>query len=378
KMPKAPKVPENARLTAADNTGLSEVLNTTSKGTRLDTTTGTVRADNELGTITRLEKPTDAQVAKALEQQRQVDIANRELRGTWRRAVDKVRDIGGRAPAVTAENAQAVKAKIGELVPEMPMQQAFAGDAAAMMRTGGNRGGLNSRGTGGTPGTRIMSRAENSIRKSAEFKALEDYQQRLSKEMSAIQKKEMAKIFDGLNNKTLGVTEAEKQIRTLLNNAKEATGEFVAEGLIYSNYKILGVVDIPARSSKVPILDRVYKIKDKETGQIKYLLAEIKGGERTSLGKTNAYDITFKNQEVIWTKIENQTVTQASPEWYWQRIVEIYESPKGRSLAYDLLEAIKQGRIEPFVIKSGSEMAPKFRLDSVSGFTSYFKNKWLP
>lgn len=376
--PKMPGIRENPRMVGRDNTGLSDVLNTPPSRGALDSATGTIRAENEIGTITTLEKPTEAQLAKALEQQRQVDIANRELRGTWRRAVDKVRDIAGRAPAVNAENAKIVKAKAAEAIAvEPPLQPAFAG--GPMMRTGG-KGGMNARGTGGATGGsgKLMSRAESSIRKSAEFKALEEYQSKLSRDMAALQKKEMAKIFDGLANKTLGVTAAEKQIRTLLNNAKEATGEFVADGMIYSNYKVLAVVNVPARSTKVPILDRVYKIQDRDTGQIKFLLSEIKGGERTALGKTNGYKITFRNGEAVWTETGKGTVVQASPEWYWQRIVEIYESPGGKQLAYELLEAMQKGRIEPFVIKSGSEMAPKFRLDSVSGFMSYFKNKQLP
>ncbi|MBO9728699.1 MAG: hypothetical protein J7623_08685 [Chitinophaga sp.] len=370
--PEVRGVPENPRMTGPDNTGLSDVLNVSSKGNTM--------AEDTLGTVTTLEQPTEAEAMKALEQQRQVDIANRELRGTWRRAVDKVRDMAGRAPALNAENVQAVKAKAGELLTvEAPLQPAMA--EGPMMRTGG-KSGMNSRGTGSTSGSggggKMMSRAEASIRKSDNFKTLMEYQDKLSGYMAALQKKEMAKIFEKLANKTMGVTAAETEIRNLLNQAREASGEIVADGLIYSNYKILAEIFVPARSSRVPILDKVYKIQDWQTGEIKFVLSEVKGGERTALGYVNRYRITFKNGESSWTEISKGTVEQASPEWYWQRVVEIYDSPGGKKLAYELLDAIRQGRIEPLVVKSGKAMTPRFKIYDVSEFKSYFRNKELP
>ena len=110
----------------------------------------------------------------------------------------------------------------------------------------------------------------------------------------------------------------------LLNAAKETTGEYVADGLIYSQYKVHEVIDVARRTEEVPILDRVYVVEDHETGEVFYIFAEIKGGERTKLGYTTYQPVTLTGGELAQHVAEK--VRQASPTWYYAKLVEISKS----------------------------------------------------
>jgi hypothetical protein len=68
-------------------------------------------------------------------------------------------------------------------------------------------------------------------------------------------------------------------------------------------------------------------------------------------------------------------VDQASGEWYYQRIYEIYE--KDPKLAKQLFDAIKNGEFETMVIKSAGPTSPRIRWDT-GDIADFFKNKiWL-
>ncbi|RAJ05216.1 hypothetical protein LX64_02370 [Chitinophaga skermanii] len=366
------KAPESPRALKADKTGLSDVLNTPTKVDDL--------LDESKSVIMQVETPTVAQVAKELEEDFKVIDDHFTLQSGVKQAYYKARDTLGKAPALTKENARMVKASIAEII-EMESPVMLVTNEGLSFRTH-TSAVQKSRGVGGsnkgTGTSRVQSAAENKIRKSPHYQLWEKFQDVLSVDMARLQRAEMDKIFSALANKTMGITIAEKRVITLLNKAKEANAEYITDSFVFSNHLDTVLVNIPSRTNQVPILDRVYQVTDLETGQRLFMLVEVKGGLRTKLGKTNSYDIQFVNGKSVWTELAKDAVVQASEEWYWQRIVEIYEAKGGKEIARKLLTAMKGGMIKPYVVKSNIEMVPRFRDDAVNTFMNYFANKNLP
>jgi hypothetical protein len=236
--------------------------------------------------------------------------------------------------------------------------------ATLVEKTGGS-------GTGGS-----VSRAESGLRNSAEFKLLEEYYAILEKDQSLLARKEVNAAIQGLKNGKLRYSEAQQEIINILNAAKEATGEYVGDAFANSTFEVQKALSIPRRQNNVPMLDRVYKVKEYGTGKIGYLLAEIKGGRNTRLGFVTKKIYSYKNKKLTITVVEGQLVKQASGEWYYQKIIEIYESGH-EGLARELFEAAKLGNVQTVIVKSGKDLEPfvTFNTDEI---VKWFAGKKLP
>jgi hypothetical protein len=229
-------------------------------------------------------------------------------------------------------------------------------------------------GASGTGGS--VSRAESRLRNLDEYKLLEEYYAILEKDQSLLARKEVNAAIQGLKNGKLTYSEAQQEIINILNAAKEATGEYVGDAFAYSTFEVQQAISIPRRANNVPMLDRVYKVKEYGTGKIDYLLAEIKGGRNTRLGFVTKKSYSYKNQKLTITVVEGQWVKQASGEWYYQKIIEIYESGH-KDLARKLFEAAKLGNVRTVIVKSGKDLEPfvTFNTDEV---VKWFAGKKLP
>lgn len=306
------------------------------------------------------------------------------FRGVSKKAVDKTKDLLAKRPALTGENAGKVLDKaqnipFGEKLAELAQQflgRELATPGGVMLRkvetkaTGAGIGG----GRGISEG-KIGRVGDKKLKSSIEYKNLEDYKKWLSTEDLRLLEKELNTIIKGME-RGLGYTTALQKVKNLLNAAKERTGERVADELVASNFEIIKEVLIPRRGEKgVVILDKVYLGKNRETKRTEYVLAEVKGGTRTRLGEVNAYIITFKNGNVIWKLDTKRKVKQASGEWYYQRIFEIYE--KQPALARKLFEAAKKGDVQSMIIKSGIKLEPMVTFNTAD-VISFFKNKAWP
>jgi hypothetical protein len=249
-----------------------------------------------------------------------------------------------------------------------------AGGAAG---TGGGGGGAAA--AGGGRGAREAVR----LRKTKEFAQLEDYLYLLEDGNKLQVRRARAQLMMKLERGMVRYGEARKEIVNFLNTAKETTGEYVADGLVYSSYKVRRIIDIPRRNAKVPILDRVYEVEAHGApGDVFYVFAEIKGGRGTKLGSVSEKEYEF-SAEGLAVETHATQVRQASPEWYYQKIIEMYETgatalerQRNQAVARELFDAAKAGKVESLVIKSGRSLDPFVKVDS--GFTAWFKGKVLP
>jgi len=308
-------------------------------------------------------------------------------RGTMGKLKNKVEDTIGSLPEISLDNAsiaaKKVTDKIGQEVRLGEFEPAVAG--GPQFRVSQESRGL---GTSGTrePRTGFRTNASSKLDRTDTFKSLDDYYQFLESSEAKVAKAAVADIKYKVDTGVMKITEAENKLKAVLNTAKEQTGEYVAESFIRSNFKVLGVVRIPTRGAGAPVLDIVFKVKGVR-GRTEYILIEAKGGPRTNLGEVTPKDIKVVKGKVVMTTINGNPVKQASPEWYFQKIVEIYQS-KGyaatakasaalereyKRLARDLLESARQGKVSTAIIKSGSAMDPKFRFSS-DEFVKYFAN----
>jgi hypothetical protein len=254
--------------------------------------------------------------------------------------------------------------------------------------------GLNTGGGATAVGFRLETRLQNS----KVVKVIDEYLPILEEGDKKLTQKEINAIRQQLRTGKLRYSEAVQEMINVLNTAREMTGEFVADSLVWSNYKVRRIVTIPSRANGVPILDRVYEAEDPNTGQTTFIVAEIKGGKNTGLGSVTRKVYEFKNNKLQITKVSGE-VEQASPEWYYQKIIEIYElgGKRNQSLARSLFNAVKSGKVKSMVIKSGRNAGerPKFAGDQFmnpspkvegTGLTpsktdkisSWFSNKQLP
>jgi hypothetical protein len=233
-------------------------------------------------------------------------------------------------------------------------------------------------GGGGRATTRpsTVSPAVAKLQRTKEYLELDSYLEVLDDATKLQVRRARAKVLAQLERGTLRHGSARQQLVTLLNGAKETTGEYVADGFIYSSYKVRSVVDIPRRNSKVPILDRVYEVESYDKpGEVFYIFAEIKGGPRTRLGSVSRKAYVYSATKGLTTRTLRAEVTQADAEWYYQKIIEIAERGN-KALARKLFKAAKAGKVESFVIKSGRDLRPRWNQDLT--FTNWFKNRSLP
>ena len=261
-------------------------------------------------------------------------------------------------------------------VPDAP-----AGGARGAGGTGGGKGG---RGGAAAAGAGRGAREAVRLRKTKEFEQLEDYLFLLEDGNKLQVQRARAQLMMKLERGMLRYGEARKEIVNFLNAAKETTGEYVADGIVYSSYKVRRIIDIPRRNAKVPILDRVYEVEAYDRpGDVFYVFAEIKGGRHTKVGSVSGKEFEFSVAEGLAVETLATRIRQASPEWYYQKIIEMYETgatalerQRNQALARELFDAAKAGRVESLVIKSGRSLDPFVKVDSA--FTAWFKRRVLP
>jgi hypothetical protein len=115
------------------------------------------------------------------------------------------------------------------------------------------------------------------------------------------------------------------------------------------------------------MLDRVYKVKRYGERGTKFLVVEVKGGEATRLGEVTKKQYTYVGGGVVVSEIKGQNVRQASGEWYYQKMMEIYIADPQRNvgLVREMFEAARNGDVESAIIKSGRELErPRVLADS--------------
>jgi len=291
-------------------------------------------------------------------------------RGTVSRAVVKLTDkIKDKFFAMR-------KVELASLVEEITSgSTALATNEGVVLRVAEVPTGTGARGLGGS-----VSRAESALQKSRLYSKLEEYYKFLTKEELLLAKNKINTVLDNLRKGTLKYSEASQQVLNVLNGVKEKTGEYVCDFTVLSNFEVLEVLSIPRRGRTdglgPPVLDRVYKVKNPQSGQIEYLLAEVKGGERLRLGWVTKKTYEYKNNKLTITVVKGEEVRQASGEWYYQKIIEIYETGD-KTLARKLFEAAKGGRIKSIIVKSGKELDPKITFNTAE-IIGWFKGKKLP
>ncbi|MGA9519930.1 MAG: hypothetical protein WBV82_00620 [Myxococcaceae bacterium] len=285
------------------------------------------------------------------------------------------------------EQVSASKAPIEEALP----QGELATEGGGMFMTGkSGGGGIGTRGKGGTgvtstnPNDRYVTALENS----EEYQKVQGYSERLdpAHKLEARQAVNAAKAE--LRAGKLTLVEAKQKIVNVLNAAKEATGEYTADVIVLSNYERVEFIEIPVRKNGVPMLDRVYKVKSYGQRGSKYLVVEVKGGINTRLGEVTRKEYEVVSGEVVMREFPKQMVKQASGEWYYQKMMEIYMADPRRNAALvrDMFASARNGEIESAIIKSGQELERarllvdtnpriKYNTDEI---TVWFRNRELP
>jgi hypothetical protein len=249
---------------------------------------------------------------------------------------------------------------------------------------GGTGGGKGGRGGAGAAGAGRGAREAVRLRKTKEFAQLEDYLFLLEEGDKLAVRRARTQLMMKLERGLVRYGEARQEIVNFLNAAKETTGEYVADGLVYGSYKVRRIIDIPRRNADVPILDRVYEVESYDRpGKVSYVFAEIKGGRHTKLGSVSEKEFEFSAAKGLAVETHAAQVRQASAEWYYQKIIEMYETgatalerQRNQALARELFDAAKAGKVESLVIKSGRSLDPFVKPDPA--FTAWFKGKVLP
>ncbi len=281
---------------------------------------------------------------------------------------------------VVKQRAEAVARAAAEILPQ-PAAVTPAGIVLRVADEGGvaaaSEGG--SRATGGRGiGKANAGEAEMAaLETSAEYKSLAEYRKMLTPDQWRAVEQRLEAIRNELK-RGAAYAEARQKVTNLLNGAKEVTGEYVADSLGLSNYRIVDSLAIPVRRNGVPMLDRVYKVEAYGARGRKYLFAEIKGGRATRLGNVTKkiYVYDGANKVLRITELAGQRVRQASPEWYYQKIIEIYEAGH-EDFARELFGAAIRGEVESVIVKSSIDMEPFFTFNS-DEIIAWFKDKKLP
>jgi hypothetical protein len=215
------------------------------------------------------------------------------------------------------------------------------------------------------------------LKRSKDYSALEKRIEYLDTEDQKIARNERDDILRQYERGTLKRGSAEKQLKRLLDDVKEATSIYITDGFIWSNWDVRSVVDIPTRENGIDIIDRVYEVQNPKTGKVGYVFVEIKGGPRTRLGSVTK-KVYVAEPSGVEARTVPGTVRQATPEWYYQKIMEIYNRPGAgnRALAERLFAAAKRGDVESWVVKMTGELEPIPTHDP--SFSKWFRSKSLP
>jgi hypothetical protein len=298
-------------------------------------------------------------------------------KSTVAKAKDKLTD-----KVMTLPSKEAVAARL-EKLPEVVRQAEPVTNTGLTFRTGGAAKTTGGTGRGGTPTNLGNSR----LAKSEKLKQVESYYELLTKEEALLAKKEVNAIFDELNRGVISYSQASQRLTNVLNGAKEVTGEYIADGVIHSNFKVIKEIAIPRRKNGVPMLDKVYKVKNPDTGAIDFLLVEVKGGEATRLGKVTAKQFQPKGGTITVTIDPNRMVKQGTGEWFYQKMVEIFEAEaiavdrataarmqrEFKELAREMFAHAKSGKLQTAIIKSGRKLDPYVK-ESTAEAATFFQN----
>lgn len=303
------------------------------------------------------------------------DLTQSKIKAPVSKMVEKMSDFKIQSEQIAIDISEILGQAVEKYLPKPPQ---LATNEGLIFREADR--GIQSKST--EVGSRSVSRKDNrlveSVKKSKDFKELEHNYQYLIDEDRNFAEGSVKTIFDNLNRSTTTPSKAAKKIKTLLRDVKEKRGELMTENTITSTYEILEPYDIPRRGKKEkgpPILDRVYKVKNYTTKQIYHIVVESKGGPNTSLGYVNKQEITIKNGRFEKKYVDGK-VRQATGEWYWYKIVEVYETGN-KALAKTLLEAARNGKLESYIIKTTKEMDPKITQNTLE-VSSFLKGKNLP
>lgn len=262
---------------------------------------------------------------------------------------------------------EAAPAAVKEQLP----QGELATDTGATLRLGGAKGGKGAGVSGGgRRGTASANPNDAKVAKleaSQEYQEVEGYYRRLEPDEALEARKAVNAAKQELRNGKLTLAEAKQKVINVLNASKEAAGEYMADVVVLSNYEKVEFITIPVRKNGVPVLDRVYRVKSFGQRGMKYLVVEVKGGVATHLGAVTKKQYTYVGGRVIVREVPNQMIKQATGEWYYQKLMEIYLADPSRNVALvrDMFKAARNGDIESAIIKSGRELErPKLLADT--------------
>jgi hypothetical protein len=177
------------------------------------------------------------------------------------------------------------------------------------------------------------------------------------------------------------IKQANKELKTLINKAKELSGEEMSLVDVFSRFEVDYHLTIPIRGKKgPPMLDVGVRLKKGQP--YLFVLVEAKGGKDTGLGKVTRKQYSYAGKTLVEVDMPSGGfVRQATGEWYYQKFAEIYlagqgSNPPGQAamdLALELIEAAKQGKIRFEVIKHSTDIAKD--IDDTASVTAWFSQK---
>lgn len=292
-----------------------------------------------------------------------------------------------------------IPAHVQEFVPgRVPAQASLGhGIGTQMLRTGDAL--KSAKATGKKGGAKVApsgapSKKQTVFSNSRVFRRLDEYSQYLTKDIEIELKRQRTVILHELNGiPPITMSEARKRMMHIVNLAKEDFGELHGEMTARSNFDIVEGVNIPTRGEGAPMLDWVGKLTQgsKLNRGLRFVLVEAKGGAHTRLGKVSSkvYQIDSSGRLSIKSADNSVKVKQASGEWYYQKIAEIYmsgdklegvERAARRKLALELFEASKEGKVACLITKFGKD-AENLTLNTdevVKWFRDHVPSKGFP
>jgi hypothetical protein len=287
------------------------------------------------------------------------------------KAKDKIVDQFMNLPS-KERMAQLVDERLPRIAPEPAM--VGVGDRGLVLRTGTSATSA----SGGARGTTTKTMGASRLEKSEVLRQVRDYQELLTKPDQLRCQQEIDRILLELARGRLAFSDASQELTNLLNAAKETTGEYIADGVVYSAFKVINEVAIPRRRNGVPMLDKVYLVENRSTRQREYVLLEVKGGERTRMGKVTAKRIGTDGKKMTVALDPTRMVKQGSAEWFYQKMVEIFQAgSRFEKLARGMFDYAQAGRVRTAIVKSGRKLDP-YVTDTTETTVKFFESLETP
>ena len=115
----------------------------------------------------------------------------------------------------------------------------------------------------GRESTVTFSRAAQRVRQHDYATLLERYEDTLMTAEDRVASQKLRRLLaDQVNRGVVTEKDARSELRNALNDAREASGEFLAEAAGRSNYAVKSVIAVPPRKNGVPVLDVALRLKD--------------------------------------------------------------------------------------------------------------------